>query len=88
MHLRIDHTTETHMKVTKSDLQNTIADLTQRLAAANKDIAFLRGKLNEADIRAKRLIAASNRRIGNPERRAALEAARARAMATGTVVKA
>jgi hypothetical protein len=72
---------------TKLDLQNTINDLTQRLAAANKDIAFLREKLNEADIRAKRLIAASNRRTGNPERRAAMEHAREMARTTGNVVK-
>ena len=72
---------------TKLDLQNTIADLNTRLCAANAEIAFLREKLNEADIRAKRLIAASNRRTGNPARRAAMEAARAAAMATGTVMK-
>lgn len=71
------------MKATKLELQNTIIDLTQRLTQANGEIAFLRNKLNDADIRAKRLIAASNRRTGVPGRREAMEAARNAAIEAG-----
>lgn len=62
------------------DLLNTITNL-------QTENSFLRERLNEADIRAKRLIAASNRRTGNPERRAAMERAREIARSTGQCVK-
>ena len=52
-------------------------------------ITELNTKLNEADIRAKRLIASNNRARSTEvsERRKIMEAARAKAMSAGVVVK-
>lgn len=73
---------------TKYELQAQVTQLSEQLCRANADIAMLRSRLNDADIRAKRLIAASNRRTsGNPERRASMEKARQIAMEFGQVVK-
>ena len=81
---------------TKLELQQHLTRLTndnlalrEKLSVLTTDNKFLREKLAESDIRAKRLIAAGNRRgCATSERRAAMEAARKQAMATGTVVKA
>lgn len=74
---------------TKLELQSQLNEVTIRLAAANQEISFLRQALNNADIRTKRVIASVNRsaRFGTSERRAAMEAARAQALATGKLTK-
>lgn len=73
------------MKGTKLELQQTI----NRLAADNQYLreknSELQAKLEEADHRARKLIASRNH--GNPTRRAAMEAARALAMSTGKVAR-
>lgn len=71
---------------TKLELQNALIAKTNELAQANRDIAYLRSMLNEADIRARKLIASRNH--GNPDRRAAMEAARRAALQSGVTTKA
>ncbi len=71
---------------TKQTLQEMNTKLTEQLCTANQEIAFLRTKLNDADIRARKLISA--RKHGTFQRSARLEEARRIAMATGQVVKA
>lgn len=60
-------------------------DMHNELLRVNQELAFLRSKLNEADHRARKLIRAHNitRSTEVSERRKAMEAAKARAMATG-----
>lgn len=59
------------------------------LLRVNKELAFANARLNEADHRARKLIRSANiqRNTQTSERRLALEAAKAKAMATGSVVK-
>lgn len=79
---------------TKHALQQANIDLTNRLCEANRTIAELRAQVAEGDMRAKRLIAAHNRRVpvadnkpqrervpGIPGRAEALAKAKAAAMA-------
>lgn len=68
-----------------TDLANVICERN----ALQQEIAFLRGKLVEADARARKLIAAHNR-VRSAEtspRRAAMEAAKIAAMKEGRTIK-
>jgi septal ring factor EnvC (AmiA/AmiB activator) len=76
------------MKATKLELQQTInrlaADnqfLREKLSVLTTDYSRLQAKLDDADHRARKLIAARNH--GNSARRAAMEEARRIAMTTG-----
>lgn len=83
-----------------SEARQTIKDMEARRNGADAacethnrrletENAFLRARLNEADHRARKLIRSANiqRNTQTSERRLALEAAKAKAMATGSVVK-
>jgi hypothetical protein len=71
---------------TKQELQALNIKLTEQLCTANIELAHLRAQLADRDALAKKLIAGHNRAAKSP-RRAAMEAARAEAMKTGTVTK-
>lgn len=63
--------------------------LREQLSVLTTELAFARAKLNDADIRARRLIASANRVRSNDtsERAKAMHAAKMHAMATGVVSK-
>lgn len=81
------------MKETKQQVINRLAADNQALREKNSvletELAFARSRLNEADHRARKLIRSANivRNTQTSERRAQMEAAKARAMALGTVTK-
>ncbi len=81
------------MKETKQQVINRLANDNLALRTQNSvlttELAFARSKLNEADIRARRLIASSNRVRSTEvsDRKRAMEAAKLNAMSTGRVSK-
>jgi hypothetical protein len=59
--MRCASTTKEIQMATKHELQQQITKITEQLCTANIEISHLRAKLNEADIRSKRLISTVNR---------------------------
>lgn len=81
------------MNATKLELQQHInrltaenVDLREKNSVLTTENQFLRTKLADADHRARKLIAQTNRQHGDSERRAAMMAAREAAMKTGRTV--
>lgn len=74
---------------TNDELVSKVEDLCVQMQALRVQNSFLIAKLNEADHRARKLIRSANiqRNTETSERRAQMEAARAKAMALGTVTK-
>lgn len=72
----------------RSDLEADVKERDDTIRKLNTENAFLRARLEEADHRARKLIRAHNiaRSTDVSERRKAMEAAKAKAMATGTNV--
>jgi hypothetical protein len=81
------------VKETKQQVINRLAADNQALREINSrlttELAFANARLNEADHRARKLIRSANiqRNTETSARRAQMEAAKARAMALGTVTK-
>lgn len=78
---------------TKLELQQHInrltaenVDLREKNSVLTTENQFLRTKLSDADHRARKLIAQTNRQHGDSERRAQMAAARERAMKSGHTV--
>lgn len=72
-----------------SALSTDWANAVNKCNELNTELSYAKARLNEADHRARKLIRSANivRNTQTSERRLALEAARAKAMATGSVVK-